>query len=99
VCLAVSRATNEDGRAEPQGLIDEGRPERTLAGLVLTDSGRELVLAEPEWWWIERDGRIEVARVTFGDMHAALQDPPQAWHAEVVGAERIVRPTGCLRPS
>lgn len=48
---------------------------------------------EPEWWWIERDGELEIARVAFGDAYASVQDPPQPWCAEVVGSERVVLPT------
>lgn len=48
---------------------------------------------EPEWWWIERDGGLEIARVAFGDAYAEAQKPPQPWCAEVVGSELIVWPT------
>lgn len=46
-----------------------------------------------QWWWIERDGSIEIARVSFGDAYAETQDPPQPWCAEVVGSERVVWPS------
>jgi|GEM_PF-2957959 len=46
-----------------------------------------------EWWWIERDGKLEIARVSFGGAYAEVQDPPQEWCAEVVGSEAVVWPT------
>lgn len=46
-----------------------------------------------QWWWIERDGALEIARVSFGDALCEVQDPPQPWCAEVVGSEAVVWPT------
>jgi hypothetical protein len=46
-----------------------------------------------QWWWIERGGELEIARVSFGDAYAEVQDPPQPWCAEIVGSERIIWPT------
>lgn len=48
---------------------------------------------EPEWWWIERGGALEIARISFGDAYAEVQDPPQPWCAKVVGFEAVVWPT------
>ncbi|MGU3463225.1 hypothetical protein ACLBXO_00090 [Methylobacterium sp. C33D] len=45
-----------------------------------------------QWWWIERDGTLEIARVSFGDAYASIQDPPQPWCAEIVGSEAVVWP-------
>jgi uncharacterized protein (DUF433 family) len=83
-------------RSRARGLADGGR--LALPVTALTDAEMSLILAsEPsvfrqEWWWIVREGDIEIARVTFDDFHCQLQEPPQPWWAEVVGLERSFWP-------